>query len=255
MTLTATTTTTTNTNAMKVPEVNTTQLQALAEVCSSVTGVEQMTSIPNIVMNSLVSPTKVVTNDSLPHPIVTTNISLPSFPVPVSSIGIPIMNMKSDETINAEIALEEEEKKDEPMPSAELLDDDSILQMAAQIEDNIAEADVDVNVNVEAKDKLSEIVEEIGKEEKLIINGIGTFISNNVGEPMECVPTTNTMPSPKHGLVNDVHMLEHFSVILNCICIPIIRFRPNFDFILDIFNRKHASGEHRYVIDIEHGNA
>lgn len=38
MSLTTTTTTVSNTNTMKVPEVNATQLQALAEVCSSVNG-------------------------------------------------------------------------------------------------------------------------------------------------------------------------------------------------------------------------
>lgn len=38
MSLTTTTSTVTNATTIKVPEVNTTQLQALAEVCSSVTG-------------------------------------------------------------------------------------------------------------------------------------------------------------------------------------------------------------------------
>lgn len=38
MSLTTTTNTISSTSAIKVPEVNTTQLQALAEVCSTVTG-------------------------------------------------------------------------------------------------------------------------------------------------------------------------------------------------------------------------
>lgn len=38
MILTTTTNTISSTSAIKVPEVNTTQLQALAEVCSTVTG-------------------------------------------------------------------------------------------------------------------------------------------------------------------------------------------------------------------------
>lgn len=39
-------------------------------------------------MNSLVSPTKVITNDTIPNPIVTAhNNIIPTIPVPVSSIG------------------------------------------------------------------------------------------------------------------------------------------------------------------------
>lgn len=40
MSLTTTTSTVTNATTIKVPEVNTTQLQALAEVCSGVTGLQ-----------------------------------------------------------------------------------------------------------------------------------------------------------------------------------------------------------------------
>jgi len=38
MSLTTTTSTSTNTSTMSVPEVNTSQLQALADVCSTVSG-------------------------------------------------------------------------------------------------------------------------------------------------------------------------------------------------------------------------
>lgn len=109
MTLTTPTTITTSTSAIKVLETN--QLQALAEVCSVVTGSDPIT-LPNVVMNSLVSTTKIVTNDAIPNPIVSTvsNIPLPSIPVPVSSIGIPlpIMAMKSDYDTSSEN--EDEEK-------------------------------------------------------------------------------------------------------------------------------------------------
>lgn len=84
---TSTTTTVSTTSGMKVPEVNTCQLQALADVCSTVAGVETIT-VPNIVMNSLVSPTKVITNENIPNPICSAHSAiLPSIPVPVSSIG------------------------------------------------------------------------------------------------------------------------------------------------------------------------
>lgn len=63
---------TTNTTANTAPEVNTTQLQALADICSNVTN-ETMIMKPSV-MNSLVSETKVVTTDAISAPILTTSI-------------------------------------------------------------------------------------------------------------------------------------------------------------------------------------
>lgn len=94
---TTTTSTTTTTSCSSVPEVNTTQLQAFAEVCSSVSPAETMVS--NSVMNSLVSSTKVITSSTIVNPIVANvsnfNFALPE-KIPVSSIEIPIMNIKQD---------------------------------------------------------------------------------------------------------------------------------------------------------------
>lgn len=95
---TTTTCTTTTTSCLSVPEVNTTQLQAFAEVCSSVSPAETIVStISNAVMNSLVSSTKVITSSTIVNPIVATvsNLSIPD-KIPVSSIPIPIMNIKQD---------------------------------------------------------------------------------------------------------------------------------------------------------------
>ncbi|KAM8706923.1 hypothetical protein ACLKA7_011083 [Drosophila subpalustris] len=92
-----TTTTTTSTNTRTVPEVNTTQLQALADVCSTVSST--LTPISNPVMNSLVSPTKVVTNDDIINPIPTTvasNIELPE-KIPISIVPVAIMEAKGVE--------------------------------------------------------------------------------------------------------------------------------------------------------------
>lgn len=101
MSLTTNTTTTSTTSCcssassgtMKVAEVNTAQLQALADVCSVVTGTDTIT-LPNIVMNSLVSSTTIVTNTTITNPIVSASLDhpLPSVSVPVSSIGLPIRN-------------------------------------------------------------------------------------------------------------------------------------------------------------------
>lgn len=208
MSLTTTTSTTTNS---KVPEVNTSQLQALAEVCSTVTGAEPLANLSNLVMNSLVSPTKVVTNDSLPNPIVSASISLPAFPVPISSIGIPLLTMKNED-IDSDSDNLSGTKKDEPMPVEEQ-DDDSVLQMAAQIEENIAEIDEDGK----------NAALDLGKDDKIVANGTGpekmavvenNFALNNTTEPMECVPTSNALASPKHIILNDVNMLESISVCL-----------------------------------------
>jgi protein O-GlcNAcase / histone acetyltransferase len=89
MTLTLTTpTTSSSVSTMMIPEVNTAQLHALADICSSVTGATEMLTKPSV-MNSLVSATKVVTTDVLSNPIPATTISIPE-KMPVSSVPIPI---------------------------------------------------------------------------------------------------------------------------------------------------------------------
>ncbi|KAJ8715469.1 hypothetical protein PYW07_009951 [Mythimna separata] len=91
-----------------IPTVNTSQLQALADGCSSgsndrpmmstrVSPIETFNPVPNPVMNSLVSPTKVILNESIPNPIIpiaSSNISLPS-EIPVSTLPVPILGLKA----------------------------------------------------------------------------------------------------------------------------------------------------------------
>lgn len=73
---------------MMIPEVNTAQLHALADICSSVTGATEILPKPSV-MNSLVSATKVVTTDVLSNPILASSIAIPD-KMPVSSVPIPI---------------------------------------------------------------------------------------------------------------------------------------------------------------------
>jgi protein O-GlcNAcase / histone acetyltransferase len=88
MTLTLTTpTTSSSVSSMMIPEVNTSQLHALADICSSVTGATELMPKPSV-MNSLVSATKVVTTDVLTNPILVTSV-LPD-KMPVSSVPIPM---------------------------------------------------------------------------------------------------------------------------------------------------------------------
>ncbi|XP_065095827.1 protein O-GlcNAcase isoform X2 [Ochlerotatus camptorhynchus] len=98
MTLTSTNTTTTTASSLAVPEVNTTQLQLFADICSTVTSAPE--NIPAPIMNSLVSATKVVTNDSLPNPAAAavTNMCIPST-IPISSFPVPIMSIKPAESV------------------------------------------------------------------------------------------------------------------------------------------------------------
>lgn len=215
--LTTSTTTSTNTTALKVPEVNTTQLKALADVCSVVTGTETIT-LPNMVMNSLVSSSKIVTNDSIPNPIMST---IPSISVPISSINIPSMNMNGPELIplerkESQIIIEnanvenkivnkhDEEKKkiDEPMPSAE-----ELIESAPKrtIEESMSSAATIIEKNEDSK-------------EQRMTNGCSgddtmtddVFPPSSPVELMECVNAA----SPKHSskcLTDDVVMSENVS--------------------------------------------
>nr|CAD7257175.1 unnamed protein product [Timema shepardi] len=62
------TTTTTSCSSATLPLINSNQLQALAEVCSSVTAINEslLQPVSGAVMNSLISETKVVCNDVVP---------------------------------------------------------------------------------------------------------------------------------------------------------------------------------------------
>lgn len=176
-------------------------------------------------MNSLVSPTKVITNDAVPNRIISTQcpIPLPTIPVQVTSIGIPIMTMKNDNNIvnksteafsNAEAIDTEDDKLcdnrkiDEPMP----VEDDQILEIANKIEDNIVETDIEVievveNSSEHTKNDDTLIIEPANKTDDLI----ATNDHLSIAEPMECA-SVNSMASPKHIMATDVIMTESVSV-------------------------------------------
>lgn len=188
-------------------------------------------SMPNVVMNSLVSPTKVITNDVIPNPIVATHnpISLPQS-LPVTSIGIPVsvMNVKAaendaatkldgrsnelDTTETEDEKLSETKKSDESMP----VEDDSIIEMAHKIEENISEADVDVAEPIEITTEHVKSVEDSLNIEQPInkndgLNAPGDHL--NTTEPMECA-SVNSMASPKHTMATDVIMADSVSVFI-----------------------------------------
>lgn len=182
-------------------------------------------SLPNVVMNSLVSPTKVITNDVIPNPIVAQNpISLP-ISLPVTSIGVPMMNVKTDNDklhtkSNDLDAIDTEDEKfsdtkksDESMP----VEDDSIIEMAHKIEENIGEADVEVTEIAEPIEVVSETTKsddstniEQSHNKSNDLSTMGEHL--NATEPMECA-SVNSMTSPKHTMTTDVIMAESVSVI------------------------------------------
>lgn len=184
MSLTTSTTITTSTSAIKVLETN--QLQALAEVCSVVTGSDPIT-LPNLVMNSLVSTTKIITNETIPNPLVSTvsNITLPLCPVPISSIGIPITAMKYDNT----------------SPTDEKIIDESNKSPNDDPGDNHDETmPVEDELNVQV---------DISKIKPLSNGDLMTDDSYPITEPMEC------NASPRHTqkcASEDVVMSENVSV-------------------------------------------
>lgn len=139
MTLTASVSTTTMANSL--PEVNTTQLHAFAEVCSSVSESLPTVTTP-VVMNSLVSPTKVITTDLTVPP---SHIALPE-KIPISSLppasilpikdqnvqctekpheplDIPFQNNEAD-LVNIPETDAQKELNDEFSPSVEPMDEE-----------------------------------------------------------------------------------------------------------------------------------
>ncbi|KAG6462439.1 protein O-GlcNAcase isoform X2 [Manduca sexta] len=145
-------TSTTSTAEMSpaIPTVNTSQLQALAEVCSStdrpilstgVSPIETFNPVSNPVMNSLVSPTKVILNESIPNPIIpiaSSNMALPS-EIPVSTLPVPILGMK---------AIEENGDKDidKSINVNETLLNDSVLETSSFVEEMKKKEDEDTIV-------------------------------------------------------------------------------------------------------------
>ncbi|XP_030562779.1 protein O-GlcNAcase [Drosophila novamexicana] len=180
--MTLTTTTTTSTNTRTVPEVNTTQLQALADVCSTVSS--SLTPISNPVMNSLVSPTKVVTNDEIINPIPTTvasNIELPK-KIPISIVPAPIMEAKSvEETIKLSCEAFEPAAKLEPAPDVSKVD--------------IAPAAADDILIAEKRDQVANLNVDTMLDENSL-----SPLSASANEPMECSSSINSQISPKEAI-------------------------------------------------------
>ncbi|XP_052752781.1 LOW QUALITY PROTEIN: uncharacterized protein LOC113514282 [Galleria mellonella] len=141
MSLVTGTSSTCTTSTANIPTVHTSQLQALADVCSAapdrpilstgISPIETFNPVSNPVMNSLVSPTKVILNESIPNPIIpmaSSNISLPS-EIPVSTLPVPILGIK--------VLEDNMEKSDQSMSEKidETISNDSVLEGTSFLED------------------------------------------------------------------------------------------------------------------------
>ncbi|KAL0811252.1 hypothetical protein ABMA28_009678 [Loxostege sticticalis] len=178
-----------------IPCVNTSQLQALADVCSAnndrpilATGVspaENFNSVSNPVMNSLVSPTKVILNESIPNPIIpiaSSNISLPS-EIPVSTLPVPILGIKALEENGGKIDQSMSDKVDETLSG------DSVLESASFIEDMKKDKDDDIdNIIVDDMEPL------VGEQQR---NG-----DMSIGDtPQTLSPSRVSMSIPEVGIL------------------------------------------------------
>lgn len=189
-----------------------------------------MTMPSIVVMNSLISATKVIANDSIPSPITASHnsMAIPSIPVPVSSLGIPVMNMKTDDdddlekpehsSLNDVEKMEEKQLSDAECPDGELkkceeepmpdeAEDDKMLDKGR---DNCCESDIDV-----------------GDDRKVASNGNREDKPpSNSAEPMECASVAS-FASPKHTMTTDIVMAENVSVndrMVQSISLSLIQF-------------------------------
>ncbi|XP_055381080.1 protein O-GlcNAcase [Condylostylus longicornis] len=230
MSLTTTTTTTATSNSSKVPEVNTTQLQALADVCCNTATVTNVPSISNTVMNSLVSATKIVTNDDIPNHIAASTVTHMEIPkkMPISSIPVPIMSLKNhDEKSNDstksenDVELEEvdEEKKINEKNNENNANEEETIENSELEKSNIEE-DVPIVEITNTINLKNEIVEEKSDAgERLIPKNDNNMVDENlspisVAEPMECGSSLASQISPKDSgkpASDDVVMSETVS--------------------------------------------
>lgn len=157
-------------------------------------------------MNSLVSPTKVITNDDIINPIPTTaasNIELPK-KIPISVVPVPIMETKSVEA-SVELALDNA-----------VFDDNEIEPNSDSVKERL-----ELEVNLEGK---QEPVANLSVDTMLDDDSLSP-LSGVVNEPMECSSSIASQVSPREEeaikvvaddvlmeSVNEVHVSMHLYV-------------------------------------------
>lgn len=195
MSLTSTSvTSTTTTSHCNVTDVNTTQLQAFADVCSTVSGIESPLMSTKPIMNSLVSAKKVVTND-LPNPLLT-NVSIIPQKMLLSTFGgaLPLMNIGNEVKESSELTV-----------IKEILNNDIEKNKTDNFKQNNIFEDNTEKMNIVDDSTITNNVDSESKSNPLLQN-----------EPMECGNSSviiSPKPDPKLLLSDDVVMLETTSVM------------------------------------------
>ncbi|XP_039760724.1 protein O-GlcNAcase isoform X3 [Pararge aegeria] len=197
----STTTTCTAELAPAIPTVNTSQLQALADVCSAtpdrpilstgIPAIETFNPIPTPVMNSLVSPTTVILNESIPNPIIpiaNSNMSLPT-EIPVSTLPVPLMGVKVIDPENAD-KIETDQPMCDKIDINESASNDSVLESASFIENMKKDKDEDDPIIVDEV----ETAAEQQQNGEMSLGGTPQTLSPNqpVLEPLDVDPPSNT---------------------------------------------------------------
>lgn len=159
-----------------VPEFNTSQLQAFADVCSTV---NSSSTISNAVMNSLVSATKIVLDDNIPNTIAslaTSNVEIPK-KIPISTMAVTVMKIGSTQFL-----------QDESLESntSDLTDDSKDKEPLMNVEDDDLRDD---ELNEKSSLKLIDIVK---------TNDENEICDENIAEPMECGSSIASQTSPNN---------------------------------------------------------
>lgn len=176
LTLTTPTSSTAINSSLMIPEVNSAQLHALADICSSVTGVTDILPKPNV-MNSLVSATKVVTTDVLSNPILASSISIPE-KMPVSSVPIPVnLNIETME-VEKTLITDDQELMDCGTPK-HTSDSSSLNSDLPSVGENPKDEVIKLNgspntieIEVEAKNDKSQLSDDVVMAESVSSNSM-----------------------------------------------------------------------------------
>ncbi|KAL4710813.1 hypothetical protein ACJJTC_010936 [Scirpophaga incertulas] len=169
-----------------IPTVHTSQLAALDRpiLAAGVSTIETFNPVSNPVMNSLVSPTKVILNESIPNPIIpiaNSNMSLPS-EIPVSTLPVPILGIKSLE----EIADRNESDTSMTDKVDETVSGDSVLEGTSFIDDMKKKEEDAENIIV---DDLEPVVEEQQRNGDMSVGDTPQTLSPRGCEPLDVDPS------------------------------------------------------------------
>lgn len=233
MSLTINTPTTTNTTTTpmtpKMPELNTNELQALAEVCSNVVpnttltsplaanntmttmvtqatamtmsadiaGSSLATPMPNVVMNSLMNSSKIVTDEAVQNPMLA-SVPMPES-LPVACLPPPVAVMREHGEVG--------EIEEKPVSLGNVIEMEDV-----EVERAVEAIDVELG---EGKLELDDANGSGGEEEETMAVVEEIEAAGATEEPMEECATTGSFSSPKHPSSTkseDVMMAENGSV-------------------------------------------